>query len=95
MVVILNMKFLNIGRGKECFIPTEGYCFVKCVNFITGEDYKQQYLDFVRKEKRRSKTKTKTRIQPFCRANKNNLGYYDGTRVFPRSVTMRDNALFL
>ena len=38
---------------------------------------------------------TMTRIQPFCRANNINLGYFDGTRVFPRSVTGRDNALFL
>ena len=35
------------------------------------------------------------RIQPFCRANNNNLGYYNGDRVFPRSVTNRDSALFL
>ena len=38
---------------------------------------------------------TKTRIQPFCRANKINLGHCDGERVFPRSVTDRNNALFL
>ena len=40
-----------------------------------------------------------TRIQPFCRANNNNnnnnLGYFDGTRTFPRSNTDRNNALFL
>ena len=38
---------------------------------------------------------TKARIQPFCRANNINLGYYDGERVFPRSVAERNNALFL
>ena len=38
---------------------------------------------------------TKARFQPFCRAKNVNLGYFDGTRVFPRSVTDRDNALFL
>ena len=38
---------------------------------------------------------TKARIQPFCRANNINLGYWDGQRVFPRSVTNRDSALFL
>ena len=27
-------------RDKNCFIPTKGYCFVKCINFLTGEDYK-------------------------------------------------------
>ena len=38
---------------------------------------------------------TKARIQPYCRANIINSGYFDGTRVFPRSGTDRDNALFL
>ena len=38
-------------RGNNCFIPTRGYCFVKCINFLTGEDYKQQYLDFIRNKK--------------------------------------------
>ena len=82
-------------RGNNCFIPTKGYCFVKCVNFLTGEDYKQQYLDFSRSEQRRSNIMTKARFQPFCRANKINLGYYDGERVFPRSVTDRNNAFYL
>ena len=41
-------------RGKICFIPTKGDCFVICVHFLTGEDYKQQYLDFIRIEERRS-----------------------------------------
>ena len=38
---------------------------------------------------------TKARIQPFCRANKTNLGHYNEDRVFPRSVTNRDRALYL
>ena len=38
---------------------------------------------------------TKARIQPFCRANNINLGLFDGTTIFPRSVTDRNNALFL
>ena len=38
---------------------------------------------------------TKARIQPLCRANNIILGCYDGLRVFSRSVTDRDNALFL
>ena len=61
-------------RGKNCFIPTKGYCFVKCIIFLTGQDYKQQYLDFIRGEQRRSNIMTKARIQPFCRANNINLG---------------------
>ena len=68
---------------------------MKCINFLTGEDYKQRYFDFIRSEKRRSNIMTKARIQPFCRAKDFNLGYYNESRVFPRSVTNRDTALFL
>ena len=82
-------------RGNNCFIPTKGYCFIKCVNFLTGRDYKQQYLEFIRNEKRRTNITTKARIQPFCRANKIYLGYWDGERVFPRTVTNRHSALYL
>ena len=82
-------------RGNICFIPTKGYCFVKCINFLTGRDYKQQYLDFIRNEKRRSNIMTKARLQPFCRANIINLGYFDGDGVSPRSVTLKDSALFI
>ena len=38
---------------------------------------------------------TKARIQPFCTAKNIHMGYLNGTRVFPRSVTDRNNALFL
>ena len=85
----------NEYRGNKCFIPTKGYCFVKCINFLTGQEYKQQYLDFIRSEQRRSYIKTKARIQPFCRANNIRLGYYNEDRVFPRTVTNRDRALYL
>ena len=37
----------------------------------------------------------KARIWPFCISDNIILGYYNGERVFPRSVTDRDNALFL
>ena len=38
---------------------------------------------------------TMARIQPFCRANNINLGYYNNDRVLPRTVTNRDTALYL
>ena len=82
-------------RGNNCFIPTKGYCFIKCNNYLTGQDYKQKYIEFIRNEKRRSNIMTMARIQPFCRANNIDLGYYNGDRVFPRRVTNRDSALYL
>ena len=83
------------NRGNNCFIPTKGYCFVKSINFLTGDDYKKQNLDFIRSEQRRSNIMAKARIQPFCGANNISLGYYNDGRVFPRSVTNRDRALYL
>ena len=82
-------------QGNNCFIPTKGHCFVKCNNFLTGQDYKQQYLGFIRSEQRRLNIMTKARIQQFCRVNIISLGYYNEDRVFPRNVTKRDSALFL
>ena len=83
------------NRGNNCFIPTKGFCFVECINFLTRGDYKQHYLEFIKNEKRRSNTMTKAKIHPFCRANNIILGYYDGIRFFPRSITDRNKALFL
>ena len=51
-------------HGNICYIPTKGYCFIKCINFLTGQDYKDQYLDFIRNEERRSIIMTMARIQP-------------------------------
>ena len=82
-------------RFNNCFIPTKRYGFVKCIKFLTGQNYKKQYLDFIRNEQRRSNIMTKARFQPFRRANNNNLEYYNEDRVFPRSVTNRDRALYL
>ena len=83
-------------RGNKCFVQTEVYCFNSCINFLTGEDYKQRYQNFVRNGKRRSNMMTKARIQPFCRTNNFNLGYFDEIiRVFPRSVMNRNKNLFL
>ena len=62
---------------------------------MTGQDYEQENLDFIRNEKRRCDIMTMARIEPFCRANNINLGYYNNDRVFPRTVTNRDTALYL
>ena len=49
-------------RNRNCFIPTKGFCFVKCINFLTGEYYEEQYIDFIRNEKKKTNTMTKSRI---------------------------------
>ena len=74
---------------------TKGYCFIKCVNFSTGGNYREQYFDFIKIEKRRSTIMTMPRIQPLCGGNIINLGDFDETRDFPRSVTERNKTLRL
>ena len=49
-------KIIIEYRGNNCFIPTKGYCFVKCISYLIGQDYKQQYLDFIRNEKKNDQT---------------------------------------
>ena len=82
-------------RRNNCFIATKGYCFVKCVKYLTGDDYKQEYLDFIRNEKRRCNIMTMARIQPCLKKLGIDLGYFNADRVFPRTVTNRDSALYL
>ena len=67
-------KLIVEYRGNNCYIPTKGYYFVKCINFLSGQDYEEQYLEFIRNESRRSNIMTKARSQPFCRANNIKLG---------------------
>ena len=38
---------------------------------------------------------TMARIEPFCRADNNNLGYFDRIRIIPRFFTDRKEALIL
>ena len=82
-------------RGNNCFIPTKGFCFIKCIKYLTGQDYKQQYLDFIRSEQRRSNIMTMARIQPCVRKLGIDFGYFNGERVFPRTVLNRDSAFYL
>ena len=88
-------KIIVEYRGNKCYIPTKGYCFVKCINYLTGQDYRQEYLDFIRNGSRRSNVMTMARTQPCLRKLGINLGYYNGERVFPRTVTIRVSALYL
>ena len=87
-------KFIEY-RGKKCFIPTKQNCFVKCNNYLTGQHYKRENVDFIRNEKRRCNFMTMARIHSCLRKLGVDLGYYNEDRVLPRTVTKRDKALYL
>ena len=104
----MNLKKVNrseFGRGKDfkqdiveyignnCYIPTSGICFIKCINYFTKKYYTEEFLTFIRTEQRRSNVMTSARVQPFCRKHNINIGCYDGFRVCPRKITERKTAL--
>ena len=80
-------------NGRNCYIPTSGHCFIKCINYFTRKDYTEEFLNFIRSAQRISNEMTSTRIQPFCRKYKINNGCFDGTGINPRNLTQRDTAL--
>ena len=88
-------KIIVEYRGNKCFIPTKVNCFVECNNYLTGRDCKQQYLDFIRNEKRRTNIMTMARLQPCLRKLNIDLGYFNGDRAYTKTVTNRDGALYL
>ena len=51
-------------QGNNCFIPTEVYCLIKCINCSTKLNYKQQYSVFTRNEDKRGNNMTMARSQP-------------------------------
>ena len=37
-------------HGRNCYIPTSGMCFIKCINYFTKKDYTEEFLTFIRSE---------------------------------------------
>ena len=52
--------------GRNCYIPTSGMCFIKCINYFTKKDYTEEFLTFIRPEQRRSDVMTSARVGSFC-----------------------------
>ena len=72
-------RVTNFGKdvveytGNNCYIPTSDNCFIKCMNLLTGKDYTEEFLHFIRTEQRRSKVMTTARIKPFYRKHNINI----------------------
>ena len=81
--------------GNNCYIPTSGNCFIKCINYFTKKDYTEEFLTFIPTEKYRSVVMTSARIQPFCRKYEINIGCFNGKVITPRNFTQRNTTLFI
>ena len=78
--------------GNNCYIPTSGNCFIKCIKYLTGKDYTDEFLTFVWTEQQRSNVMTSARVQPFCRKYNIKIGCFEGTRINPTNITQRYTA---
>ena len=56
--------------------------FHQLYNYLTGRDDKQQYLELIRNENRRSNIMTITRIQPCHRKVGSEIGSYNGKGIW-------------
>ena len=65
-------------------------CFIKCIKYFTKKEYTEEFLPFIRSERRNSSVMTCARIQPFSRKYNINIGWFDGTRINPRNLTQRN-----
>ena len=79
--------------GNNCYNPISGNCFSKCMNYLRGKNYMNEFSTFVRIEQRRSNVMTSAGSQPFCGNYIINNGYYNGFRVCPRNITQRNRDL--
>ena len=82
-------------HGQNCYIPTSGMCFIKCINYFIKKDYTEDFLTFIRSKQRKSNVMTSARIQPFCRKYNINIGCFDGTRINPRNLTQGNTSLII
>ena len=77
------MKEIVEDRGQNCYTPTSGMCFSKCINnFIKKEDT-EEFKDLTRYEKYRSEVMTSARVQPLCRKYNVNIGCSNGKGISP------------
>ena len=78
--------------GDNCYIRTNGNCFIKCFKYLTSKDYTDEFLTFIRTEQRIPNVMTSAGIEAFCGKYNINIGYYDEFRVYPRNITQRELA---
>ena len=82
-------------HGQNCYIPTTGHCFIKCIIYFTTKVYKKELTTFIQVEKYRSAVMTSARIQPFCRNYKNNIDCFNGKKITHFDITQRNKAFFI
>ena len=81
-------------HGQNCYFPTSGHCYIKCIKYFTNKGYTEDFSTFIPTEQKRSIVMTSATIQPFCRNYNINIGCSDGTGRNPRNLTHTNISLF-
>ncbi|ESO95990.1 hypothetical protein LOTGIDRAFT_174974 [Lottia gigantea] len=85
------LKKINEYIGKNCYIPTDCYCFIKCVNYITNTDLTREFQDFINsfQKSNRKGVMTTARISKFNKKFNTNFQIYNpkDSHFQPKKVT--------
>ena len=68
---------------------------MKRIESFANKDCPEEFWDSFRNEKYRSGVKTSARTEPFRKYYFISISCYDGLRVYPRTNTERDIALYM
>ncbi|ESO85054.1 hypothetical protein LOTGIDRAFT_168073 [Lottia gigantea] len=73
------LKKINEYIGENCYIPTDCYCFIKCVNYITNTDLTKEFQDFINsfQKSNRKGVMTTARIFKFNKKFNTNFQIYN------------------
>ena len=80
--------------GNNCYIPTNGNCFIKYFKYLTGRGFTEEFSSVCRNEKRRSILITQTIFQPFSKKHNINIGCFDGSSINLRNITGKNIEIF-
>ncbi|ESP04094.1 hypothetical protein LOTGIDRAFT_171066 [Lottia gigantea] len=72
------LKKIKEYIGINCYIPSDGCCFVKCVNYVLNKDYTREFQDFINsfQKSNRKGVMTSARICEFNKKFNTNFQIY-------------------
>ncbi|ESO87325.1 hypothetical protein LOTGIDRAFT_154822 [Lottia gigantea] len=73
------LKKINEYAGENCYIPSDCYCFIKCVNHFMNKDLTKEFQDFVNsfQKSNRKEVMTTARISQFNKEFNTNFRIYN------------------
>ena len=96
------IKRSNIGKGTQllftikeyvgeyCYIPTDGACFIKCVNYVLKRDLTKEFNDFIYSYSKHNRNgiMTQARIGEFNKKNETLFQIYNpkDRSLYPRKI---------